>query len=98
MIRGWLQSQINGASFDPGYMPIAHTDFTRLRSGQVGGQFWSAYVPWYVLDLPVDEKSRDYSCAYHLYWRVTVPLRTKKTTLVPTCIMTVFYRHFNRST
>jgi hypothetical protein len=30
-------------------MPIAHTDLERLSQGRVGGVFWSAYVPWYVI-------------------------------------------------
>jgi hypothetical protein len=46
MIRGWYLSQINNHDFNPQDMPIAHTDFLRLKSGGVSAQFWSAYVPW----------------------------------------------------
>lgn len=46
MIRGWYLNQINSHDFNPQHMPIAHTDFSRLKSGGVGAQFWSAYVPW----------------------------------------------------
>ncbi|OJJ45949.1 hypothetical protein ASPZODRAFT_547278, partial [Penicilliopsis zonata CBS 506.65] len=44
MIRGWHQSKLYDG-LDAHKMPLFHTDWTRLRRGQVGGQFWSAYVP-----------------------------------------------------
>jgi len=46
MIRGWHLGRIGDPKVDANDMPIAHTDFTRLREGCVGGVFWSAYVPW----------------------------------------------------
>ncbi|XP_014562289.1 hypothetical protein COCVIDRAFT_84229, partial [Bipolaris victoriae FI3] len=45
IIRGWYLNQVNGADFTIEKMPIGQTDIQRMRDGQVGGQFWSAYVP-----------------------------------------------------
>lgn len=45
MIRGFSGNNLDhGALQDT---PFGQTDLTRLRQGQLGGQFWSAYVPWY---------------------------------------------------
>ncbi|KAI9792513.1 MAG: hypothetical protein M1816_002033 [Peltula sp. TS41687] len=44
-IRAWFENQVNGDDFNPYQMSIGHTDFTKLKSGQLGGQFWSAFVP-----------------------------------------------------
>ncbi|KAF7596689.1 hypothetical protein BBP40_000612 [Aspergillus hancockii] len=60
MIRGWHQSKLYDDGFDPYHMPLFHTDFNRLRLGQVGGQFWSAYVP-----CPPANKSNDFSLVVH---------------------------------
>lgn len=49
MLRGWFGNNVNDPSFDVSRMPIGQTDLTRLRGGFVGGQFWSAFVPEYVL-------------------------------------------------
>ncbi|GFF54279.1 membrane dipeptidase GliJ [Aspergillus udagawae] len=48
MIRGWFRNDINGQSAHLYDMPIGQTDLQRLQKGQLGGQFWSAYVPWQV--------------------------------------------------
>jgi membrane dipeptidase len=46
MIRGWFRNDINGQNAHLYDMPIGQTDLQRLQKGQLGGQFWSAYVPW----------------------------------------------------
>ncbi|RDW70938.1 dipeptidase-1 [Coleophoma cylindrospora] len=43
-IRGWFTNDVTRPDFDLNEVPIGQTDFMRLRSGMVGGQFWSAYV------------------------------------------------------
>ncbi|KAK2054703.1 dipeptidase 3 [Colletotrichum caudatum] len=46
MLRGWLRNRIDHASEGAiQEMPIGQTDLRRLREGQVGCQFWSAFVP-----------------------------------------------------
>lgn len=46
MLRGWLRNRIDHASESAIQdMPIGQTDVRRLREGQVGCQFWSAFVP-----------------------------------------------------
>ncbi|KAF6816599.1 membrane dipeptidase [Colletotrichum musicola] len=46
MVRGWLRNRIDHASEGAiQNMPIGQTDVRRLREGQVGCQFWSAFVP-----------------------------------------------------
>ena len=32
--------------FDLDQLPIGQTDFMRLKEGHLGGQFWSAFIPW----------------------------------------------------
>lgn len=46
MIRGWYKNRVDRTDFDIQNMPIGQTDLTRLTKGMVGGQFWSAFVPW----------------------------------------------------
>lgn len=48
MVRGWFQNNVSQPTFDIHMMPIGQTDITRLRKGKLGGQFWSAFVPWLV--------------------------------------------------
>lgn len=46
MLRGWLRNRLDHLSNDTIQdMPIGQTDVRRLREGQVGCQFWSAFVP-----------------------------------------------------
>jgi len=46
MIRGSFLNNLSQANFDIHAMPIGQTDINRLRKGKLGGQFWSAFVPW----------------------------------------------------
>lgn len=46
MIRGFYGNNLDDGALQD--TPMGQTDLTRLRQGQLGGQFWSAYVPWYV--------------------------------------------------
>jgi membrane dipeptidase len=46
MIRGLYGNDLNVADLNS--MPIGQTDLRRLRQGRLGGQFWSAYIPWYM--------------------------------------------------
>lgn len=48
MIRAWYSNQFDRPDFNVHDMPVGHTDIRRLRQGMLGGQFWSAYVPWWV--------------------------------------------------
>ncbi len=48
MVRGWYRNNLSQPDFDIHAMPIGQTDISRLRKGKLGGQFWSAFVPWYV--------------------------------------------------
>jgi hypothetical protein len=48
MLRGWYKNQVDRADFDIQKMPIGQTDLDRLARGMIGGQFWSAFVPWFV--------------------------------------------------
>jgi hypothetical protein len=47
MIRGWYANQVCSPDFNIKDMPIGQTDLTRAARGMLGGQFWSAFVPWY---------------------------------------------------
>jgi membrane dipeptidase len=60
MIRGWHLGRIGDAQVDAHDMPILHTDINRLRKGQVGGVFWSAYMP-----CPEANASNDFSTVRH---------------------------------
>lgn len=45
MIRGFYGNNLDDARLQD--TPIGQTDLERLHRSQLGGQFWSAYVPWY---------------------------------------------------
>ncbi|KAI6351541.1 hypothetical protein MCOR31_011972, partial [Pyricularia oryzae] len=46
ILRGWLRNRLDHLSnVTIQDMPIGQTDVRRLREGQVGCQFWSAFVP-----------------------------------------------------
>jgi hypothetical protein len=47
ILRGWYKNQVDSADFDIQKIPIGQTDLARLSRGMVGGQFWSAFVPWF---------------------------------------------------
>jgi hypothetical protein len=46
MVRGWFRNNLNQPDFDIHTMPIGQTDLGRLQRGMLGGQIWSAFVPW----------------------------------------------------
>ena len=46
MLRGWFQNDLLSKRAELDTMPIGQTDLVRLKRGHLGGQFWSAYVPW----------------------------------------------------
>ena len=46
MVRGWFLNDFNQPGFDLQSMPIGQTDINRLKKGKLGGQIWSAFVPW----------------------------------------------------
>ncbi|KAL3432247.1 renal dipeptidase family [Aspergillus tetrazonus] len=45
ILRGWYGLSIDDPSFNIDDMPIGQTDLSRLETGRIGGQFWSAFVP-----------------------------------------------------
>lgn len=47
-IRGWFGNNVRRADFDLKSVPIGQTDLERLGRGRLGGQFWSAFVSWFV--------------------------------------------------
>jgi hypothetical protein len=47
LIRGFYDNMIDHASFDQDKSLVGQVDLQRLRDGQVGGVFLSAYVDWY---------------------------------------------------
>lgn len=44
MLRGLYGLNINGKDLE--HIPLGQTSIQKLRDGRVGGQFWSAFVPW----------------------------------------------------
>ncbi|KAF7157263.1 hypothetical protein CNMCM5623_001386 [Aspergillus felis] len=46
MVRGHFLNDLSKG--DLNHLTIGQTDIARLRRGMVGGQFWSAFVPWWV--------------------------------------------------
>ncbi|GIJ86445.1 hypothetical protein Asppvi_005334 [Aspergillus pseudoviridinutans] len=46
MLRGHFLNDLSKG--DLNHLTIGQTDIARLRRGMVGGQFWSAFVPWWV--------------------------------------------------
>jgi membrane dipeptidase len=46
MVRGWFRNNLSQPDFDIHTMPIGQTDLGRLQQGMLGGQIWSAFVPW----------------------------------------------------
>ncbi|KAF4956252.1 hypothetical protein FSARC_11651 [Fusarium sarcochroum] len=44
LLRVELHNRIRDERFDPHQKLLGHTDITRMRQGQMGGQFWSVYV------------------------------------------------------
>lgn len=57
MVRGWFRGNLGRPDFDIHTMPIGQTDIARLRKGRLGGQFWSAFVPWCVCVLALARAS-----------------------------------------
>ncbi|KAL8911348.1 MAG: hypothetical protein Q9171_003475 [Xanthocarpia ochracea] len=45
MIRGWFANKTSSPDFSINNLPFGQTDLSRLTAGQVGAQFWSAFVP-----------------------------------------------------
>ncbi|KAI4288946.1 MAG: hypothetical protein L6R35_001784 [Caloplaca aegaea] len=45
MIRGWFANKTSSPDFSINNLPFGQTDLSRLMAGQVGAQFWSAFVP-----------------------------------------------------
>ncbi|CAH0027120.1 unnamed protein product [Clonostachys rhizophaga] len=44
LLRVELHNRIRDDRFDPRQKLLGHTDISRMRQGQMGGQFWSVYV------------------------------------------------------
>lgn len=44
LLRVELQNRIRDEKFDPRQKLLGHTDIQRMKSGMMGGQFWSVYV------------------------------------------------------
>jgi len=51
ILRGWYGLDLSHDQVNVENMPIGQTDLARLRQGCLGGQFWSAFVPWSVKPL-----------------------------------------------